>query len=319
MTKYHIVLYTNDLRDTWEAFLQDSNNSTMFHSQSFFDYHPADRFDFKHILIYDAEKLVALLTGAVRGEAFVSCTGASYGGFVLPVDSSIKQVHEIVNTTLNWLKEQGFKEFRLTPPPLFYTKIANNHLEFVLMKNGFTMSNSELTSIVHFQENLAETFSFFRPTARTSTRKAEKEGVTISFSDDFKSFYEILESNLAMRHNVKPTHSLDELQKLKDLMPDNVHQLCAFYKGKMIAGVTIFVTNPRSLLAFYISHNPEYQKLRSLNLLFYKLIEWGIEGGFDFLDFGTFTLNMEPNFGLARFKEGFGARGLLRTTWALRF
>jgi hypothetical protein len=37
--------------------------------------------------------------------------------------------------------------------------------------------------------------------------------------------------------------------------------------------------------------------------------------GFSFLDFGIFTVNMEPNWGLGRFKENFGSRGIFRDTF----
>jgi len=37
--------------------------------------------------------------------------------------------------------------------------------------------------------------------------------------------------------------------------------------------------------------------------------------GCRFLDFGIFTVNMDPNLGLARFKENFGARGIFRDTF----
>ena len=33
-----------------------------------------------------------------------------------------------------------------------------------------------------------------------------------------------------------------------------------------------------------------------------------------FLDFGIFTVNENPNMGLARFKENFGANGIFRDT-----
>ena len=36
-----------------------------------------------------------------------------------------------------------------------------------------------------------------------------------------------------------------------------------------------------------------------------------------FLDFGIFTVNEKPNMGLARFKESFGAGGVLRDTLEL--
>ena len=134
-------------------------------------------------------------------------------------------------------------------------------------------------------------------------------------SSDWKQFYRILEKNLGMRHQVKPTHTLDELLCLYQLFPEKVLLFGNYYRNELIAGVVVFVANPRVILAFYISHNEDFQHLRPVNLLFYRIIGWGIEHGFQYLDFGTYTLNMDPNFGLARFKEGFGATGLFRDTY----
>ncbi len=321
MKEYRIEEYTEDKRQEWESFLETANNSTMFHSQRFFDYHPVGRFAYRHLMFYDDKKLVALLPGAMKndGGVYVSSSGASYGGFVLPMESGIRHAHRIIDAFFDWAAQKGLRQFYLTPPPIYYARLPHDHIEFVLLKRGFEVEKSELTSIVHFQDRIEDNFALFKQTARTATRKAEKKGITVSFTDDYEGFYRILQSNLAMRHNVAPTHTLPELLKLKDLMPENIHQISAYKDGKMVAGVTVFVTNNKSLLAFYISHVPEFQKERPLNLLFYKLIEWGIDNGFKFLDFGTYTLNMEPNFGLARFKESFGARGLLRTTWKKTF
>ena len=80
----------------------------------------------------------------------------------------------------------------------------------------------------------------------------------------------------------------------------------------MIAGVLNFLINKRVVLAFYISHDEEYKDYRPLNLLFYKIFEWAIYSKYKIYDFGTFTLNQEPNMGLGRYKENFGASGVFR-------
>jgi len=93
-----------------------------------------------------------------------------------------------------------------------------------------------------------------------------------------------------------------------------VKQFSAYMGEKQIAGMTIFICNSRVALAFYISHREEYQSYRAVNLLFYEVIRWAAAQGFKFLDLGTFTLNMVPNWGLGRFKENFGAKGYFRDT-----
>ena len=78
--------------------------------------------------------------------------------------------------------------------------------------------------------------------------------------------------------------------------------------------VVNFLINDNVILAFYISHNKEYSDYRSLNLLFATVFDWAIKSKFKIYDFGIFTVNGEPNMGLGRFKENFGASGIFRDT-----
>ena len=52
-----------------------------------------------------------------------------------------------------------------------------------------------------------------------------------------------------------------------------------------------------------------------MNLLFYEIIRQAIRDKFAYLDFGIFTVDMDPNWGLGRFKESFGAQGVFRDSF----
>jgi len=123
---------------------------------------------------------------------------------------------------------------------------------------------------------------------------------------------------LSIRHNVSPTHTLIELLHLKEIFPDKIYLFGAYLDNKMIAGVVNIIVNKKVVLAFYISHNEEYQELRPINLLFYKIFKWAIKQKFKIFDFGIFTVCEKPNMGLARFKENFGASGVFRDTIELK-
>ena len=82
----------------------------------------------------------------------------------------------------------------------------------------------------------------------------------------------------------------------------------------MIAGVVNFVVNEHTIIAFYISHNEKFKEHRAVNLLFYSIFDWAIGLNYKIYDFGIFTVNEEPNMGLGRFKENFGASGIFRDT-----
>lgn len=318
-----IIEYTDSSFDQWESFIDKATNGTIFHKQRFLSYHPANRFTHRHIMFYKGKELIAVMTGVDWKEGkkriYISHKGASYGGFVVRNGLGIKDAIELVETFLWWCSNKGYNEVILTQTPQIYYSVPHNHIDFALMKNGATFLKRELTSALRILESIDENFSLFSPEARTATRKAIKNGVEVLLTEEYDKFYTILERNLSMRHNVKPTHSLDELKHLHTLFPKDILLWGATYKGKLIAGVLTMRTNNNVLLAFYISHDEKYQSLRPINILFYRIIEYCIKNGFKYLDFGTYTLNMEPNFGLAHFKEGFGAQGIFRDTYRIVF
>jgi lipid II:glycine glycyltransferase (peptidoglycan interpeptide bridge formation enzyme) len=221
----------------------------------------------------------------------------------------------MVEHVVHYLKAKGYKRIILTQPPLIYYREPNQYIDFALLKNNFKYLKREVTAVIPL--DAAEPLTTFHGDARRSTKKAIREGVRVLISEDYARFYDILKHNLGMRHNVTPTHTLDELIGLQKILPDKIKLFGAYFKEKMLGGIVIFVTNPRVILAFYISHDDKYQTYRPVNLLFYEVIKWGRNQGFKYLDLGTFTLDMTPNWGLGRFKENFAARGFLRDTYEL--
>lgn len=297
----------------WEEFVQNANNGTIFHTLKFLSYHPAKRFKNAHLIIKEKGNIISVFPAVEVEKTIISHGGASYGGFVLKNRLGIHKTYLIIEHTVAYLKAHGYKKIVLTQPPLIYCRDPNQYIDFALMKIGFSYQKREITAVIPLDR--AEPLSTFHADARRSTKKALREGVRVKISEDFKTFYDILKHNLGMRHNVSPTHTLSELLKLKTLFPDKIILFGAYRKEKLLGGMIIFVTNLKVILAFYISHDNSFQSYRPVNLLFYEVIKWGRNRGFKFLDLGTFTLNMEPNWGLGRFKENFNARGFLRDTY----
>lgn len=310
-----IQRFTEKDHSQWEHFVSHANNGTIFHYLKFLSYHPQRRFKNYHLIIREHGNINALFPAVEEDKTIISHKGASYGGFVFKDSIGIHKTYLIVEHLLAYLRDRGYKKIILTQPPLIYYKEPNQYIDFALLKNGFHYRKREITAVIPL--NCGEPLVTFHADARRSTKKAIREGVHISISDDYKTFYKILKRNLSMRHNVSPTHTLHELLKLKKLFPEDVILFAAFLKDRMIGGIVIFVTNPRVIIAFYISHDNRFQAYRPVNLLFYEVIKWGRIRGFHYLDLGTFTLDMEPNWGLGRFKENHNARGFLRDSYEI--
>ncbi len=316
-----IIRYEKKYLDEWENFVESSNNGTIFHTRKFLSYHPADRFKDNSLIFKDKNNIVAVLTAAnIKRDdrvTLISHQGASYGGFVYRDNLSIRQAFELTETLIDYTLTNGFQKIIITHSPFIYQKRYNNYVDFAFMKNGFQYLKREVSSVVSLDVDEDNVLSLFKSEARTAVRKSEKMGVVIKESEDFEDYYKILKNNLAMRHNVNPAHTLAEIMKLKKLFPDKIQLVGAYIKNKMIAGVINFFCNEKVVLVFYISSNMEFQQYRSVNYLFYSIIKDAVKRGLSFLDFGLFTVNMDPNWGLGKFKENFGARGILRDSFYL--
>ncbi len=242
----------------WDEFVKQSDNGTIFHEQRFLSYHPNERFSNDSIVFYKKNKILALLPATIVERygmrIFVSHQGASYGGFVYK-DLNLQEAHKLVDLIEKIAKEKHCNRVVLTLPPIIYQKKYSNYLDFALYRNGFSYLKREISSVVRLDFPQNNPAVIYREEAVRALNKAKKMGVEIAETDKFDAYYEILKNNLRMRHNVTPTHSLDELIKLKNLYPTKIRLFGAFLGDNLIAGVCNFSANSEVVLAFYISHN----------------------------------------------------------------
>jgi len=317
-----IIEYDSKYKELWEDFLENSNNGTIFSSQSFLSYHPPQRFEHNHLLFEDRGKLISLFPAAIcyvnQKKILVSHPGASFGSFITRKATGVSEAISLTQRLIDYCLKNDFNGVEITRPPWIYYEYPEDHFDFALFNAGAHHTKRELSAVVPIFSDHNENLSLFKPEARTAMRRAKRSGITISLTDRWAEFYEILKKNLSLRHGVKPTHTLEEIKKLDQLIPGRLILFGAFLEGIMIAGSTIFICNPRTMLSFYISQDYEHQNLRPLNLLFTEIMNWASINNFKWLDFGTYTLNNIPNFGLARFKESLGAKGIFRDTLSLK-
>ena len=302
----------------WDNYVSKSNNGTIFHQRPFLNYHPEGRFKDHSIIVEKKQKLYSLFPAVEKKidnkKYLISHPGSSVGSFVVPESLSILDSLEIVKQLVYYAKSLNFDVIKIILPPNLYQKKPSNYMDFAFFKESFIYKNRDITSILFLEENIEKNIMKFRSSHRRGVNIAKKKGVIISESEKYNDYYKILKKNLSKRHGVKPTHTLEELKKIKSIYNDRIKLFAAFIDGKMIAGVVNFLVNEHVVLAFYISHDEAFNEYRPLNLLFYEIFSWAIKSNYKIYDFGTFTVNQEPNLGLGRFKENFGASGIFRDT-----
>lgn len=310
-----IVPYRPDLTDVWDNFVANSNNGTVFHRQAFLGYHDeAAAKNFRHLLFYQGDELVALLPAGVTEGSLNSPTGASFGGFVTN-DLQHAYQEDLLDGLLGFAREQSLSKIKMTPAPFPYHQIPNAALEFALLRKNFVVSNRDLCQVIDLRalagQDPLSTYSY---ACSKQVRKALRAGIEVKTNPELGAFHAILTANRA-RHNAVPTHSLAQLESLSLRIPEAFHLFGAYQGEELLAGMLCFAANPKVLLNFYSCHREEFSGTGSANLLIHYGIDWARQRGFHYYDFGTSSIRMQPNPGLIRFKESFGGGSFLRDTY----
>ena len=325
MTKHKFNLtiheYAEENLNEWDNFVANSNNGTIFHLQKFLKYHTVGKFEFTHYIVRKDGQIVAVLAGGFKenGNIYWSPVGASYGSLVtddLPFELSLAIVDEVIN----FFKSKGTREIFLIPPPLIYSKIYNQHLEYAMLYRHFDF---EYHYISHSIDLAIDYKNHYNRATKFKFNKIKKNAdLTILQKNDFEVFYPILVEN-KKKHNATPTHSFEDLQKLNALLPDKLKLFIAYYKDTPIAGHLVFLSNQNVALCFYNAMDYKYEKLFPAYALAEFVIDWSKENGYKWFDFGvsqdtTSDNPMTPSISLIQFKENFNTRGIFRSTYHLK-
>ncbi|MEA3559509.1 MAG: GNAT family N-acetyltransferase [Candidatus Thermoplasmatota archaeon] len=311
-----VRLYEESDHDRWDKFVEGSNNGTIFHLQRFLDYHEPGKFDFHHLIFEKDSNIFAVLPGQLRDGVFKSPMGASFGGFVTK-DISYDKASFIVDRFMDHAGKAGMKEIYITPPLSVYYEIRTQNIDYALLHRGFEYHSNLYSSVVDLERSYD--LEHFDKKARNAVRKAVKSGLKVEIKNDFDSFYPILIEN-KKKFNLAPTHTLDELKRIDELLPGKLKLFQVSKDDELIGGSLIFICNDRTLIDFYIAQDYSYQEYRPINLVLSEIIKWGNKNGYSYFDIGvnqdTASSNpMDLNEPLVAFKYRMGARCIMRSTF----
>ncbi|HDQ45870.1 MAG TPA: GNAT family N-acetyltransferase [bacterium] len=316
-----IVPYADEHRDAWDRFVLRSNNGTLFHLQRFLDYHAPGKFRFNHLMFLEKDEIAAVLPGRLKDGIFESPIGASYGSIVT-AGIPFARAMELVSCLLDYARINRFREIVLTAPPLIYEKHPDQNLEYAMLWQGFDYRTHYISSAIRLDRD-SETIPRFQKTVRYYVRKSLKDpDIRVEINADYKGFYPILLHNLS-KHNVRPTHSLEELLRLKDLLPENLKLFMVYHKDRPIGGSLMFFCNEQVGLCFYNMMYYEDAHHHPIHRVLYEVVEYATQQGYRYVDIGvsqdTAALNpMTPNESLIAYKETFDARAIMRNTLAIQ-
>lgn len=319
---HHVTAYGPEHQSTWDAFVHNAANGTLFHTRAFLSYHPADRFVDASMLIMDGEHIRAVLPAAEiseNGKKFlVAHPGASYGGMVFADDVGVKECSEILSCAASVAKEKGMHGIRfLRLPPTSIRRAFSEHQEYWMHQQGWTMTRCEMDGSINLcGVKSDELFSHYTGKCRNMIRQAERAKIDVRVSDDFAGFWTILENTLK-RHDAKPTHSLEEILRLVSACPGQVRLFGALEAATLIGGIVVITLHTGALYTLYMAQDYQHQSKHPVHALLSAVLQTAIHEDRSIVHLGVSTEDGGKviNEGLFFFKESFGCRPVRRESW----
>jgi len=266
------------------------------------EYHK-DRFEDYSLLVFEANKLIALLPANAKGTEVFSHQGLTYGGLVYQEKLKLEAVVMIFKEVLSFLHFQNINSFFVKPIPIIYQKKPAQELEYALFLAEAKLYRRDTLSVIDMWQKLQ-----FTNSRKSGIDKGIANNLEIREEANLEPFWnQILIPNLNEKHNAKPVHSIEEIMKLKAKFPDNIRQFNVYFENQLIAGTTIFETETVAH-SQYISGNELKQQLGSVDFLYDFLIK-NVFKHKHYFDFGTSNeqSGRKLNTGLSFWKTSFGA------------
>ncbi|HEY0426357.1 MAG TPA: GNAT family N-acetyltransferase [Pyrinomonadaceae bacterium] len=320
-----IQIYNEQYRNDWESFIeQKALNSTFLHSRKFYDHNPCNKLDDASLMFYKKNKLIALFPANLYADAncriLHSFLRATYGGFIVSREVSVKTALEIVGKTIEFAKTRQVSRLIVRNPFRIFNIEPCDEIDYAMWFHGFEIKSREIEICFKLDDGDIKTIrSRYSDSTRRNVKKAAKF-IDVRISVDIENYWHLLEKNLAERHHKKPVHDYDSIIRLiESVGSENVLFFGGYHENELVSGILIFKFNNLALHAQYIASDSRFQDLRPVNAVVDYIAEWGNQRGFKYFNLGTANENdgKSINGGLFSFKEGFGGSGVLRETMIL--
>ena len=322
-----IKKYNHKMKHLWDAFVDKSSNGTLFHKQSFLEYHISRQFKNHSLLFYKNNELVAVLPAAIIKKntemIYSSHPGSSFGGFVINKRISFKCINEIIKSLDGYLLKLNITSCLLVLSPESYWLNGDESMRYLLQWNNYKAKENYISHYVAFNNHVSIN-SLIKKRKKRYINKLLKDGNTIiKETGDFNQFYDLL-LHSKETHKTKPTHSLEELRKLKKIFPNEIRLFVSSYNQQISGGTLLFCIHPRICLVFYNVIKEKFKATQLASLQLYSAMSFAQKNNYKILDFGVShkpeALNpLSPKFSLINFKEQFGAKGCLRIVYKKEF
>jgi len=242
----------------------------------------------------------------------------TFGGFIYSCNITAEESFDVIKLLSNYLKLIGVHKLFIQQQTKEYNQCINDNLLFAMLKNQYHLLNIELNFFIELNRDYEAYFTY---ACRKNIKKAERSNfLFIEDRNRLKEAYDLIAKNREER-GYYLSMTFDEVKNMFELFTDRTFCFLLMKDGEAAASSINYLVDDKHMICVYWAHNSKLQTYRPLNLLVKKTCEWIMKKYplVTIYDFGISTLHSEPNWGLIRFKESFGAKTAVRYTLETSF
>ena len=304
---YNVIRFEYGVHEElWNNFLLETKNSTFLFNRKFMDYHK-DRFVDHSLIVFNEKNNVVACFPAneIDSNTIVSHAGLTYGAVILDFDTKLPLAIDIFCAILTYYHGKNFRSLKLKSFPRIYNLIPSDEIDYCMFLAEAELYRRDTSIVIDLINKIN-----YSGNIRREAFKASKEGILVQEEKNFKDFWsKILIPNLEQRYGVKPVHSLEEIERLAGLFPQNIKLFTSrSIDNEIFCGTVIFEVG-QAIHCQYISTSNSGRKNGALNLLFIKLLD-ELYREKRYFDFGIANEDdgKTLNYGLLAWKERMGGR-----------
>jgi hypothetical protein len=246
----------------------------------------------------------------------ISHPGITYGGVLHQGVLRGENMIQTFELLLEYYSKIGYSSLKYKAIPHFYHKVPSNDDLYAMFRFNAILYRRDISATIDLNNRPPLTKG-----RKSSLSKAKRFGVQVASGFEYiENFWDILESNLKLKYETKPVHSLEEIRILQSLFPDSIKCVVGLINNEVVAGTLLFITDT-TVHTQYIAGNEVGHDSGALDTVLNYCIENSRKMGVRYFDFGINTENNGRvlNGGLYSFKASFGAGGSVHEFYEVEF
>ncbi len=288
----------------WNEFLGNTKNELFLFHRSYMEYHE-DRFVDHSLLIYVEDKLKALFPANESDQQIFSHAGLTFGGLLYNIDLKGNETVAVLKAVVDYYQQYGFVALYYKSIPNIFHKYPCQEDLYALFRNKANLYRRDISSVVALAEPIR-----FSESKRQSITKCTKASVEVLENQQFDEYWQLLETTLA-KFEVKPVHTLAEIQLLKKRFPTQIRLFEARLNNELLAGIVVYDYN-KVVHTQYMANAAKGRTMGALDYINATLIG----GEFSNRGYYSFGISTEDggkllNEGLIQQKEMMGGRAIV--------